>query len=163
MRRFEEVSHHQVTTIDVDGKRIDVTLRVVFDGVEYVGRVWFTPDTGDGSPDRASLPGRTVDEVLVQSRRLTHDELRARHRRALAERRRYKSLRKATEELVSKIRYLNQVVISVRAGLLDVDGAKAELDLTERQLHDCVNHLRDCAGREDEHEPVTPGHGSPRV
>ena len=33
-----------------------------------------------------------------------------------------RALRKATDEILAKIRYLNQVAISMRAGLLDVEG-----------------------------------------
>lgn len=163
MRRFAESSHHEITTFQHDGKPMHVSCRIVFDGIEYVGRLWFTPEGGDANPDRASLPGRTTEEVLALAHRLTQGELRSRYRRALAERRRYRSLRRATEELLSKIRYLNQVVISVRAGLLDAEGAASELDLTERQLHECVDRLRDAAGREDDAEPITPLKGMPGV
>jgi len=51
--------------------------------------------------------------------------------------------------MLSKIRYLNQVAISMRAGLLDVDGAAQEIALTERQLHEIVDRLRALAGVED--------------
>jgi hypothetical protein len=37
----------------------------------------------------------------------------------------------------------------VRDGLLDADGAKQEIDLTEQQLHECINRLRHSAGVED--------------
>jgi hypothetical protein len=152
MRRYEEVAQHHVVQLDSDGRTFDVSVRIIFDGIEYVGRLWFTESSWEdaGTPDRASLPGRTPDEVLALARRLTPDELRARLRRAMAEKRRYKGLRRATEEIISKIRYLNQVVLSMRAGLLDVDGAAHELDLTEQQLHECVGRLREHAGREEE-------------
>jgi hypothetical protein len=42
------------------------------------------------------------------------------------------------------------VSISMRAGLLDSDGAAQELELTERQLHDLVERLRYAAGVEGE-------------
>jgi hypothetical protein len=57
-------------------------------------------------------------------------------------------LRKVTEEILSKIRYLNQVAISMRAGLLDMDGAAQEIDLTEKQLHELIDRLRSYAGVE---------------
>ena len=152
MRRYEEVAQEHVGSFDQDGKTYDVSVRIIFDGIEYVGRLWFMEESWEdaGAPDRASLPGRTPDEVLVQAKRLTAEELRARLRRALAEKRRYKGLRRATDEIISKIRYLNQVVLSMRAGLLDVEGAAHELDLTEVQLHDCVTRLREFAGKEEE-------------
>jgi hypothetical protein len=65
------------------------------------------------------------------------------------EKRRFLSLRRATEEILSKIRYLNQVAVSMRAGLLDVEGAAQEIGLTERQLHDLIDDLRSHAGVED--------------
>ena len=43
---------------------------------------------------------------------------------------------------------LNQVAISMRAGLLDVDGAAQEIDLTEKQLHELIDRLRSYAGVE---------------
>ena len=63
--------------------------------------------------------------------------------------RRYHGLRRLTEEILTKIRYLNQVAISMRAGLLDAEGAAQEIDLTEKQLHDLVNRLRQAAGSEE--------------
>jgi hypothetical protein len=36
----------------------------------------------------------------------------------------------------------------MRAGLLDVDGAAGEIDLTEKQLHELVDRLRSFAGVE---------------
>jgi hypothetical protein len=66
----------------------------------------------------------------------------------MAERRRYLELRKQTEEILTRIRYLNQVSISMRAGLLDRDGAAQEIDVTEKQLHDLVEQLRHAAGVE---------------
>ena len=56
---------------------------------------------------------------------------------------------RTTEEILSKIRYLNQVSVSMRAGLLDLDGAAQEIELTERQLHQLVGELRGVAGVED--------------
>ena len=71
-----------------------------------------------------------------------------RYRRAMAEKRRYHGLRKCTDDVLAKIRYLNQVAISMRAGLLDVDGAAQEIDLTEKQLHELIGELRVHAGVE---------------
>jgi hypothetical protein len=147
--RDENVQPH-IATLEYDGRRFNVTCKVMFDGIEYVGHLWFADEAWDdsGVPDRGSLPGRTREETLTLARRLTPQELMLRYRRALAEKRRFTGLRKATEDILEKIRYLNQVAISMRAGLLDSDGAAAEIELTERQLHDIVEKLKVFAGIE---------------
>ena len=145
--RDDSVQPH-IATLEYDGRRFNVTCKVVFDGIEYVGHLWFADEAWDdnGVPDRGSLPGRTREETLTLARRLTPQELMLRYRRALAEKRRFTGLRKATEDILEKIRYLNQVAISMRAGLLDSDGAAAEIELTERQLHEIVEKLKVFAG-----------------
>jgi hypothetical protein len=141
-----------VATIEVNDKRYDVTCRITYDGIEYVGRLWFADESWDdaGLPDRGAIPGRTRDEVLESARRLTPENLRLRYRRAASEKRRYFGLRRATEEILSKIRYLNQVAVSMRAGLLDIEGAAQEITMTERQLHELIDALRANAGVEGE-------------
>jgi len=140
-----------VATLDVEGTTYNVSLRVVYDGIEYVGRLWFASEEWDevGMPDRGGVTGRTRDEVIAAARRFTLEDLRLRFRRASAEKRRFLGLRRATEDILSKIRYLNQVAVSMRAGLLDVEGAAQEIGLTERQLHDLIDHLRSHAGVEE--------------
>jgi hypothetical protein len=148
---LHDIIQPHIATIEHDGHRLDVSCRVAFDGIEYVGRLWFA-ETGladSGIPDRGALPGRSRDEVTALAKRLTPPELALRYRRALAERRRFHDLRRATEEVLSKIRYLNQVSITMRAGLLDEEGAAQEIDLTEKQLHDLVERLRFAAGMEE--------------
>ena len=59
-----------VATIDHDGRRYNVTVVTQFDGIEYVGRLWFADESWDdvGTPDRGAIPGRTkeeVDQVIV--------------------------------------------------------------------------------------------------
>lgn len=139
-----------VTTIEYQGRRYSVSCRITFDGIEYVGRLWFADDAWDdtGIPDRGALPGRDREEVMALAKRLAPAELVLRYRRALAEKRRFIGLRKVTEEVLSKIRYLNQVAISMRAGLLDMDGAAQEIDLTEKQLHELIDKLKSYAGVE---------------
>lgn len=146
----DDNSQPHITTLDYDGRRFNVTCRVTFDGIEYVGQLWFADEAWDdgGVPDRGALPGRTREEALVLARRLTPQELMLRYRRALAEKRRFMGLRKATEDILAKIRYLNQVAISMRAGLLDSEGAAAEIELTEKQLHEIVEKLKVFAGIE---------------
>lgn len=150
MPLHDDTIQPHVTTIDYQGRRYSVSCRIVFDGIEYVGRLWFADDAWDdtGIPDRGALPGRDRDEVLALAKRLSPAELVLRYRRALAEKRRFIGLRKVTEEVLSKIRYLNQVAISMRAGLLDMDGAAQEIDLTEKQLHELIDRLKSYAGVE---------------
>lgn len=139
-------------TIEHLGRRYAVTCRVAFDGIEYVGRLWFSDEDEDdvGLPDRGAIPGRSRDEVLDQARRLTTLDLGLRYRRALAEKRRFISLRRETDDILTKIRYLNQIALSVREGLLDEEGANQEIEVTERQLHESIQKLRHTAGVEDE-------------
>jgi hypothetical protein len=140
-----------IGTIEDLGRRYVVTCRVSFDGIEYVGRLWFAEEEWDdaGSPDRAAIPGRSREEVIALARELTPHELSLRHRRAMAEKRRYIKLRRVTDDVLTKIRYINQIAIAMRDGLLDADGAKQEIDLTEKQLHECIQRLRHSAGVED--------------
>jgi hypothetical protein len=151
MSTYDEITQPHISTIENDGRRYNVSVRVGFDGVEYVGRLWFADESWDdlGIPDRGALPGRTKEEVLALAKRLTDDELVKRHRRAVSEKRRFHGLRKATDEILAKIRYLNQVAISMRAGLLDVEGAAQEIDLTDKQLHALIDRLSTYAGVED--------------
>jgi hypothetical protein len=140
-----------IGTIDVDGRRFAVSLHTVFDGVEYVGRLWFSDESWDddpGFPDRGALPGRTIAEVLAIATRLRPDDLVRRYHRGVAEKRRYHRLRRVTEDILAKVRYMNQVAISMRAGLLDADGAAQEIELTERQLYELIGTLRHHAGVE---------------
>lgn len=147
---LHDVIQPHIATLDDEGRALDVSCRVAFDGIEYVGRLWFAvaDDADTAIADRGALPGRSRDEVIALARRLTPAELALRYRRAIAERRRYLELRRVTDEVLTRIRYLNQVSVSMRAGLLDREGAAQELDLTERQLHDLVQALRHAAGVE---------------
>lgn len=146
-----EITQPHIANIDGDGRRYNVSLRVVFDGVEYVGRPSFSDESWDdlGLPDRGVSPPRTKEESLAAAMRLTHDELARRYRRAVSEKRKFHGPRRPTDEVLTKIRYLNQVAISVRAGLLDVDGAAQEIDLTEKPLHTLIDRLAAHAGIED--------------
>ncbi|NUO64966.1 MAG: hypothetical protein HOQ11_12070 [Gemmatimonadaceae bacterium] len=151
MGGYDDHGRPEIGTLEADGKHLVVSVRVIFDGIEHVGRLWFAEEEweDDGLPDRGALPGRTVDEVIALAKRLTTNELLQRYRRAQAEKRRFHDLRRITDEILAKIRYLNQVGISMRAGLLDVEGAAQELELTERQLHELVDRLRPAAGVEE--------------
>jgi hypothetical protein len=147
--QFDQPPH--VGAIVIDGKEIDATLRVTHDGIEFVGRLWFTETSWDdaGIPDRAAFCGRTPEDALVLAQRLTPDDLTHRYHRAVAEKRRFHALRKVMDEMLAKVRYMNQLSISMRAGLVDLDGAAQEIDGAEQQLHEIVDRLRHVAGLED--------------
>ena len=141
----------QVTSIAIDGHTVRVAVRVGYDGVEHVGRLWFTDPVSDeaATPDRGAISGRTQAEVFERASELSAEDLTKRYRRAMADKRRFTRLRKTTDELIAKVRYLNQVAIAMRAGMLDIDGAAQEIDLTERQMHELVDDMRGLAGVED--------------
>jgi hypothetical protein len=150
MSASDETVQPYLATIEVGGRRLDVSVLISYDGIEYGGRLWFaeTEWEDEGIPDRGNLPGRSRQEVEQTARRLTEEELIARYRRAAASRRRFIALRSVTEDFLAKVRYLNQVAISMRAGLLDMDGAAQEIDLTEKQLHELIDRLKSYAGVE---------------
>lgn len=139
-----------LATIEVGGRQYDADCRITWDGIEYVGRVWFTGETPEDGrlPDRGALPGRTREEVIALAERLTPEELRTRFSRALAEKRRFLSLRSVTTEILAKIRYVNQIASSMRAGLIEDASARSEIDVAEKQLHELVDMLREHAGME---------------
>jgi hypothetical protein len=147
---LHDIIQPRVASLEHDGRKLEVTCRIAFDGIEYVGRLWFADESWEdaGLPDRGAFPARNPDDVIAATKRLTESELVKRHKRALAEKRRFGALRKHTEEILAKIRYLNQVAISMRAGLLDVDGAAQEIELTEKQLHVLIDHIGEHAGKE---------------
>ncbi|HEU4585809.1 MAG TPA: hypothetical protein VFR95_08665 [Gemmatimonadaceae bacterium] len=140
----------RVATLHVDEKTIVVSVLVSYDGVEYVGRLWFNEadSDDDGVPDRGPLSGRSKGEVEAAARKLSESELLSRYRRALTNKRRYLALRATTNEILRNVRYLNQVAISMREGLIDPAGAEQEIDFAEHQLHEIVDRLRDVAGIE---------------
>ena len=143
-----------IATITVDNRPITVSVLVSYDGVEYLGRLWFVRGAGDddGIPDRGTLSARSKREVEAVARGFTDSELTARYRRAVANKRRYLALRAATNELLRHVRYLNQVAVSMRAGLIDTEGAAQEIDFTEHEMHEIVARLRDVAGVEESPE-----------
>lgn len=149
--RLHDSQHVHLTAIEFEGRNLEVTLRVAFDGVEYVGRIWFQDESWEdaGIPDRGVIPGRSRDDVLQFARKLGASDLVLRYRRALYDKRRFGGLRKVTDEILGKIRYLNQVAVSMRAGVLDAEGAAQEIEVTEKQLHELVARVRDFAGVEE--------------
>jgi len=147
----DDPSFPHIATLEEDSRLFHVTVRVGFDGIEHVGRLWFTEVGGveRGLPDRAAIPGRSRDDVVRAAKALSPDDLARRHRRAIAEKRRFNGLRRVTDEIVTKIRYMNQVRLSVATGMLDADGAAQEIELTLKQLHTLVDQLAPYAGVED--------------
>ena len=151
MPSYDDVTQPFIASAEIDDRRLQVSVRIVYDGIEFVGRLWFAEEGWDdvGIPDRGHLNAHTLEEVVERAKALSPEQLALRYRRAVSEKRRFKTLRKSTEDVLSKIRYLNQVSISMRAGLLDVNGAASEIELTERQLHELVDRLRSFAGQEE--------------
>lgn len=147
---FGSVTHTPLSTIRVDDRDVRVTLHTAHDGIELVGRLFFAEHgwTDSGIPDRGALPGRSQQDVERLACDLRPEELAQRYRRAQAEKRRFHGLRRLTRELLSKIRYVNQVAVSARTGLLDQESVSQEMDLTEQQMEALVRQVRHLAGIE---------------
>ncbi len=138
-----------VGEIEVDGRTYTVTVLVEFDGIEHVGHLWFSDaewNDDEGVRDHGAIPGTTPNQILAHAQALTGDDLVARYGRAVAERRRYHGLRQITQDVLGQIRHLNMVATSMRAGLLDLEEAAAEIDSTEARLHDMIGRIRVFAG-----------------
>lgn len=148
MSEIGQVEQPHVTSVDIDGKRYNVTVRTAFDGIEHVGHLWFADADwdDDGIRDHGTIPGRNADDVLSNARALDAHELGLRYKRALADKRRYHGLRKITEDVLNDIRHLNKVAMSMRAGLLAIEEAAAEINSTEERLHEMVARLKHYAG-----------------
>jgi hypothetical protein len=151
MTTLEKFEMPHIATIDVEGKRYNVALRIDHDGVEFVGRLWFSDEAwadDDGIVDQGVLPGRSADSVITTAHTLGERDLVQRYRRALAQRRRFHALRKLTVEVLDNIKHLNALATSMRAGLVDMEEAAAEIELTEDRLHELIDRLRPVAGVE---------------
>ena len=144
------VIQHPVSTIEVEGKKYNVSIRLAYDGIEYIGRLWFADASTDsiGIPDHGAVPGRSVEEAVDLARKLNHEDLERRCHRALAEKRRYIRLRRATDDILINIKYMNRVAINMRNGMLDAEGASQELALIQRQIEEIVKTLPSHAGVE---------------
>ena len=137
------------SAVEIDGRTYNVDVIVEHDGIEHIGHLRFSDaewDDDEGVRDRGTIAGSSPNEIVERVRALSPGDLAMRYRRALAERRRYHGLRTITQEVLGQIRYLNQVATSMRAGLLDLDEAAAEIDSTERRLHEMVGQLKLFAG-----------------
>lgn len=142
---------HHLATIDADGALCDVIVRFSYDGLEHIGRLWFAgPAVNEKAiPDHGGIPGRTVEEAIQLAERFTTDDLLRRFYRARAEKRKYLQLRRSTEQFLDKVKYLNRVALSIKGGMLDEEGARQEIELIRRQMHDLVDLLPSLAGVEE--------------
>jgi len=140
-----------IATTEMDGRRFHAMLRIVYDGVEYVGRLWFADESWQDRelPDRGPFSGRSAEEVMAAARKLSDEELRTRYRRALSEKRRYLGLRRVTEQMLARIRYLNTLSVSMRTGRIEEAEALKEIDASIRQLHELVDSLAKVSGVEE--------------
>lgn len=145
-------SDHEVRVIELDGHSYRAILRVGFDGVEYVGRLWFS-DKSDSKLaflDHGAVPGSTAEDAVRKARGFSQTELEQRCYRALSEKRRFGALRRATDEIVHHIKYLNRVVINLQAGMLDPDGGQQEIQQIQGQILEIVRSLPLHAGVESD-------------
>lgn len=145
-------AEHYLAAIDVDGAQCDVHVRLAYDGLEHIGRLWFSGQAvGEKAiPDHGGIPGRTMEEAIQLAERFTADDLLRRFYRARAEKRKYLQLRRATDTFLEKIKYMNRVALSMRNGMLDPEGAQQELELVVRQLHELIDTLPLVAGVEEQ-------------
>ncbi len=145
------VIQHPVGSIECDGKSYKVSIRLAYDGIEYIGRLWFADSANDavGIPDHGAIPGATVEEAVELARRLSAEDLMRRCHRAHSEKRRYIRLRRAVDDILINIKYMNRVAINMRNGMLDAEGASQELALIQRQIEEIVKTLPSHAGIED--------------
>jgi hypothetical protein len=142
---------HPIRTITVDGQKYSVVLRVGFDGVEHVGRLWFTDEaTKIAYQDHGAIPGISALDAVRKTKEFTETEVEQRCYRALSEKRRFSKLRGATDKIIEKIKYLNRVAIGLEKGIIDREGGNQELQQVQGQLLEIVRDLRNHAGVEDE-------------
>ncbi|HEY8851378.1 MAG TPA: hypothetical protein VIM36_04290 [Gemmatimonadaceae bacterium] len=144
-------SEHEIRVIAVDGNTYRTTLRVGFDGVEYIGRLWFIDkvDSELAFLDHGAIPAATVEQAVRKAREFSDGELEHRCHRALGEKRRFGRLRRATDEMIKQIKYLNRVVISLQSGMLDREGGQQEIQQIQNQILVIVRSLPIHAGVED--------------
>ena len=86
--------------------------------------------------------------MIGDAQSLGDRELVQLYRRALAQKRRVHARRQLTVEVLENIRHLNALATSMRAGLVELDEAATEIDVTEDRLHELIDRLRNVAGVE---------------
>ena len=145
-------SEHEIRVIVVDGNTYRATLRVGFDGVEHIGRLWFVDqvDPKLAFLDHGAVPGSTLEEAVRKALEFSQAELEHRCQRALGEKRRFGKLRRATDQMIDQIKYLNRVVISLQAGMLDREGGQREIRQIQNQILEIVRTLPIHAGVESD-------------
>jgi hypothetical protein len=150
MASIGPVTLTSIATLTIDNREVRVTLHTAHDGIEFVGRLFFAEQgwMNSGIPDRGILSGRSLEDAVARARDLRAEELAQRYRRANAEKRRYHGLRQITLEVLVKVRYLNQVGVSMRTGMLNANAAQQELELTEEQMVGLVRQMKHLAGVE---------------
>src|SRR5437870_13732590 len=81
---------HQIGTITVDDPKYFVSLRVIHDGVEHVGRLRFT-DTSSEIPyqDHGGIAGITVADAVPKLKEFSEAKLKERCYRAVSDKRRF--------------------------------------------------------------------------
>jgi hypothetical protein len=145
-------SEHEIRLIALDGQIYRAVLRVGFDGIEHIGKLWFIDeaDSTHAFLDHGSVPGPTIEDAVRRAREFSQAELEHRCHRALGEKRRFGKLRRATDEMIHKIKYLNRVVIDLQTGVLDREGGQQEIQQIQNQILAIVRRLPIHAGVEDE-------------
>ena len=145
-------TEHEVRMIAIDGHVYRVVLRVGFDGVEYIGKLWFVDEVDSKLAflDHGAVPGSTVDDAVRKAQEFSQAELEHRCHRALGEKRRFGKLRRATDDMIAQIRYLNRVVINLQTGLLERESGHQEIQQVQNKILAIVRSLPIHAGVEDE-------------
>ncbi|MDQ6768759.1 MAG: hypothetical protein M3Z54_02090 [Gemmatimonadota bacterium] len=143
-------SDHRIRAVTVDGRKYGVSLRVLFDGVEHVGRLRFTDGSTSATfQDHGSIPGTTLEDAVHKAQEMSPTEMEQRCYRALSEKRRFSKLRNATDEMIEKIKVLNRVAVGLEKGIVEREAGQKELAEVEGELLDIVRRFRDHAGVED--------------
>jgi hypothetical protein len=144
------ISEHEIRVIAVDGHKYRTTLRVGFDGVEFIGRLWFIDkaDTELAFLDHGAIPAPTVEAAVRKAKDFSDGDLEHRCHRALGEKRRFGRLRRATDEMINQIKYLNRVVISLQTGMLEREGGQQEIQQIQNRILEIVRSLPIHAGVE---------------
>ena len=141
---------HRIRAITVDGRKYAVSLRVLHDGVEHVGRLRFTDESASATfQDHGSIPGISVADAVRKAEELSPTELEQRCYRARSEKRRFSKLRNATDEMIDKIKHLNRVAVGLEKGIVEREAGQKELAEVQGELLDIVRRFRDHAGVED--------------
>lgn len=151
MPPISATTDHQIRTITVDGIKYYVSLRVGYDGIEYLGRLRFTEAATEITyQDHGAVHGTSVLDAVSKAKEFSETETTQRCYRALSEKRRFSKLRSTTDDMIDKIKHLNRVAIGLEKGIIDPEGGKQELNQVQAQLLEIVRSLKLHAGVEDE-------------